>query len=175
MNQNVTPAITLSQQTRDQIDHWVAKFPAGKQRSAVIMALRLAQDEHSYLTEPVMHSVADYLAIPKAYIYEVATFYTMYHLEPHGRYVIGICDSISCVLCGAKQLTEYVESALGVKVGQTTEDGMFTLKYVECLAACCGAPAILVNDHHYHENMTTEKVDALLAVLRNKEDEDDIT
>jgi NADH-quinone oxidoreductase subunit E len=156
----------LSDASKKNIDSWVAKFPEGKQRSALIMALRIAQDEHGHLTEPLMQEVADYLSLPKAYVYEVATFYTMYRLEPHGKYTIGICDSISCMLCGAKQLTTYTEKKLGIKVGETTKDGMFTLKHVECLAACCAAPAVLVNDNLYHENMSPDKIDSLIDYLR---------
>lgn len=158
-------SIFLSDESKQKIDTWVAKFPEGKQRSALIMALRIAQDEHGYLTEPLMQAVADYLDLPKAYVYEVATFYTMYKLEPHGKYTIAICDSISCMLCGAKQLMAYTENKLGIRVGETTKDGMFTLKHAECLAACCAAPAVLVNDNLYHENMTPEKIDSLVDFL----------
>lgn len=156
----------LSETSQKQIDSWVNKFPEGKQRSALIMALRIAQDEHGHLTEPLMQEVADYLSLPKAYVYEVATFYTMYRLEPHGKYTIGICDSISCMLCGAKSLLEYTEKLLKIKVGETTKDGMFTLKHVECLAACCGAPAVLVNDNIYHESMTAESMKTLIEFLK---------
>lgn len=156
----------LSAEAKKAIDTWVAKFPPGKQRSALIMALRIVQDEHGHLTEEHMQSVADYLSLPKAYVFEVATFYTMYRLEPHGKYTIGICDSISCMLCGAKDLIKFTENLLGIKVGETTPDGMFTLKHVECLAACCAAPAVLVNDNIYHENMNSEKIQSLINFLR---------
>ena len=168
MTNHNSKTLSLSNESQKKIDSWIAKFPKDKKRSAVIMALRIAQNEHGHLSEDVMHLVADYLALPKAYIYEVATFYTMYRLEPVGKFVVGVCDSISCALCGAKALTEHFEKKLDIKVGETTSDGMFTLQHVECLAACCGAPAVLVNEHHYHEQMTPEKADVLLQVLRDK-------
>lgn len=161
----------LSEQSRAAIDTWVAKFPKGKERSALIMALRIAQDEHGHLTDELMQAVADYLELPKAYVFEVATFYTMYRHQAHGTYTIGICDSISCMLCGAKDLIAHTEQLLGIKVGETTKDGMFTLKHVECLAACCGAPAVLVNDNIYHENVSPAAMDNLISVLRAKASE----
>ncbi len=164
--QNTT--FLLSDASKQEIDSWVAKFPADKKRSAVIMALRIAQNQHGHLAQNVMHAVAAYLDLPRAYVYEVSTFYTMYRLEPVGRYVIGVCDSISCALCGAVALTKHFEARLGIAVGETTSDGMFTLQHVECLAACCSAPAVLVNEHHYHDNMTPEKADVLLEVLKDK-------
>lgn len=159
----------LSNDAKNAIDTWVEKFPKDKQRSALIMALRIAQDEHGHLTEDLMQAVAEYLNLPKAYVFEVATFYTMYRLEPHGKYTIGICDSISCMLCGAKDLVAETEKMLGIKVGETTADGMFTLKHVECLAACCAAPAVLVNDNIYHNDMNVEKMQALIAFLKEGE------
>ena len=157
----------LSKDSKQEINKWLEKFPKDKRRSAVIMALRIAQDEHGHLSEELMQEVADYVEIPKAYVYEVATFYTMYRLEPHGKYTIAICDSISCMLCGSKQLLAYTEKKLGIKVGETTPDGIFTLKNAECLAACCAAPAVLVNDNIYHDNMTPDKMDNLIDFLKN--------
>lgn len=168
MNETAQEKFALTAESQKAIDSWVAKFPEDKKRSAVIMALRIAQNQYGHLSQEVMHSVADYLALPRAYVYEVSTFYTMYRLAPVGKYVIGVCDSISCALCGAAALTKHFEKRLGIAVGETTADGMFTLQHVECLAACCGAPAVLVNEHHYHDGMTPEKADALLDVLKDK-------
>lgn len=157
----------ISSKSKEIIDSWVNKFPKGKQRSAVIMALRTVQDEHGHLTENLMEAVASYLSIPKAYVFEVATFYTMYRLEPHGKYTIAICDSISCMLCGSKSLLAKTEDILGIKVGETTKDGMFTLKNAECLAACCSAPAVLVNDNIYHDDMNADKMQSLIDFLKD--------
>lgn len=145
------------------IDVWVAKFPAGKQKSALLMALRIVQDEYNYLTQDLMDEVASYLSLPAVAVYEVASFYSMYRLKPVGKYHIKVCNSISCKLCGSEDITKYIENKLAIKVGQTTEDGKFTLDFAECLAACCAAPALIINDKHYCDNITPEKIDELFA------------
>jgi NADH-quinone oxidoreductase subunit E len=156
----------LSEHVRAEIDRWVAKFPEGKQRSAVIAALHAAQHEnHNYLTTEIMDAVAGYLGLEPIQVYEVAEFYSMFETQPVGRHSVSICTNISCMLRGADDIVEHVESRLGIKVGESTPDGRIFLKREEeCLAACCGAPMMMV-DHHYHENLTPEKVDELLAKL----------
>lgn len=158
----------LSEQTRGVIDHWRAKFPQGMEgrRSAVIQALVAAQDQNNgYLTEELMDAVADYLELPPVWVYEVATFYSMLETRPVGRNSISICTNISCMLCGADKVVNYVEDKLGIRMGETTPDGRIFLKIEEeCVAACVGAPMMIVNGH-YHENLTEEKIDQILDGL----------
>jgi NADH-quinone oxidoreductase subunit E len=160
----------LSAHVRAEIDHWVAKFPEGRQRSAVIAALHAAQHEnHGSLTTAIMDAVAAYLDLAPIEVYEVAAFYSMFETKPVGRHSISVCTNISCMLRGADGILEHVERRLGVQAGESTADGKFYLKREEeCLAACCGGPMMMV-DHVYHENLTTAKVDAVLdAVVRDK-------
>ncbi|MFU8877424.1 MAG: NADH-quinone oxidoreductase subunit NuoE, partial [Wenzhouxiangellaceae bacterium] len=152
----------LSEQTRTAIDRWRAKFPEGIEgrRSAVIQALVAAQHQNGgYLTEELMDAVADYLELPPVWVYEIASFYSMLETKPVGRNSISICTNISCMLCGADKVVNYVEDKLGIKMGETTPDGRIFLKIEEeCVAACTGAPMMIVNGH-YHENLTEEKID----------------
>ena len=158
----------LSAHAREVIDRWVAKFPEGRQRSAVIAALREVQhDNGGYLTPRLMDAVAAYLGLPRVQVYEVATFYSMFETEAVGRHSISVCTNISCMLCGGERVLEYVEAKLGIKVGQSTPDGKFFLKQEEeCLAACDGAPMMMV-DHIYHENLTPEKIDKILEGIES--------
>ena len=156
----------LSGHVREEIDRWKARFPEDRQRSAVIGALHAVQHENDgYLTAELMNGVADYLDLPTIHVYEVATFYSMFQTKPVGRNNVAICTNVSCMLRGADDLLDHVENKLGIKVGESTEDGRIYLKREEeCLAACCGAPMMMVN-HHYHEKLTTEKVDEILDGL----------
>ena len=156
----------LSDHVREEIDSWTARFPEGKQRSAVLSALHAVQHENSgYLTAEHLNAVADYLSLPTIHVYEVATFYSMFQTKPVGRHNVAICTNISCMLRGADDIVEHVESKLGVSLGESTEDGRIYLKQEEeCLAACCGAPMMMV-DHKYHEDLTREKVDQILDAL----------
>jgi NADH-quinone oxidoreductase subunit E len=157
----------LSEHTREEIDHWVAKFPPGRQRSAVLSALRAAQHQNNgYLTPELMDAVADYLKLPPIQVYEVAGFYSMYELHPCGRHHVSICTNISCMLRGGKELLAHAEKKLGIKVGQSSPDGRIFLKQEEeCLAACTGAPMMMV-DHVFHEYLTPESVDKVLDDLK---------
>ena len=156
----------LSDHVRSEIDHWVAKFPEGRQRSAVIAALQAVQHENQgYLTTELMDAVAEYLDLPPIQVYEVATFYSMFETKPVGRHCISVCTNISCMLCGSDEIVDYLEKKLDTKLGESTEDGRFYLKKEEeCLAACCGAPMMMV-DHVYHEDLTPEKIDEILEGL----------
>ncbi|MGD9387686.1 MAG: NAD(P)H-dependent oxidoreductase subunit E [Gammaproteobacteria bacterium] len=156
----------LSSHVREEIDRWVARFPEGRQRSAVLAALRAAQHENDgYLTPELMDGVAAYLDLPPVQVYEVATFYSMFETEPCGRHHVSICTNVSCMLRGGDELLRHAERKLGIKVGESTPDGrVFLKKEEECLAACCGAPMMMV-DHVYHENLTPEKVDEILEGL----------
>jgi len=156
----------LSEHVREEIDQWKSRFPEDRQRSAVIGALHAVQHENDgYLTPELMDAVADYLQLPSIQVYEVATFYSMFQTKPVGRHNVAICTNVSCMLRGADDLVEHVESRLGVKLGESTEDGRIYLKREEeCLAACCGAPMMMV-DHKYYENLTKEQVDEILDGL----------
>jgi NADH-quinone oxidoreductase subunit E len=161
------PTSVLSAHTLKEIDHWVARFPPGRQRSAVLSALRAAQEQnHGYLTPELMDAVAGYLQLPPIQVYEVASFYSMFATHPCGRHHVSICTNISCMLRGAEELVAHVEQRLGIRLGESTADGRIFLKQEEeCLAACTGAPMMMV-DHVYHENLTTETVDRILDELR---------
>ncbi|MED5534682.1 MAG: NADH-quinone oxidoreductase subunit NuoE [Pseudomonadota bacterium] len=156
----------LSKQVCREIDHWVAKFPKERKRSAVISALQAVQHENQgFLTQDLMDAVAEYLDLPPIQVYEVATFYSMFETDPVGRHCISVCTNISCMLCGSDEIVGYLEKKLDVKLGESTEDGKFYLKREEeCLAACCGAPMMMVN-HDYHENLTPQKIDEILEEL----------
>lgn len=157
---------TLSAHLREEIDHLVAKFPAGRQRSAVIGALHAAQHENGgWLTQELMEGVAEYLGLPAVQVFEVASFYSMFETKPVGRHSISVCTNISCMLCGGEAILAHVEKRLGISVGESTPDGKFYLKKEEeCLAACTGAPMMMV-DHRFFENLTPAKVDEILDSL----------
>jgi NADH-quinone oxidoreductase subunit E len=157
----------LSAATRAEIDHWVAKFPPGRQRSAVLSALRAAQEQnHGYLTPALMDAVAVQLQLPPIQVYEVASFYSMFATQPCGRHHVSVCTNISCMLRGAEELQAHVERKLGIRVGQSSADGRIFLKREEeCLAACTGAPMMMV-DHVYYENLTPERADQILDALK---------
>jgi len=154
----------LTGSMQKEIDHWVAKFPVEQKQSAVLSALNAVQDEHGWLPRNALDAVADYLEMPAIAVYEVATFYTMYHLMPVGRNVIYFCTNISCMLCGAEKIEGYLKKKLGVGFNETTPDGQFTLKEVECLGACVGAPVMQVN-RDYYENVTAEVIDEVITKL----------
>ena len=158
----------LSAHVREEIDRWVARFPPGRQRSAVISALHAAQHENGgYLTTELMDAVAAYLDLAPIHVYEVATFYSMFETRPCGRHSISVCTNISCMLRGSGEIVEYIEKKLGIRTGESTADGKFYLKREEeCLAACCGAPMMMV-DHVYHEDLTTESVDRILDAVED--------
>ena len=157
----------LSKHAREIIDAWVKKYPEGRQRSAVFAALGEVQHENNgYLTVPLMDAVADYLGLEPIKVYEVASFYSMFETKPVGRHSISVCTNISCMLRGADDIVAHMERKLGVKTGESTKDGRIYLKCEEeCLAACAGAPMMMV-DHKYHENLTPEKVDQILEGLK---------
>jgi NADH-quinone oxidoreductase subunit E len=150
---------------RQQIDVWVAKYPIGQAQSAVIPALHILQDANEgWLSKPLMDALAVYLDMPAISVYEVATFYSMYELEPVGKNKISVCTNISCQLCGSDEIVDHLKTRLGIGFGETTDDGKVTLKEVECLGACCGAPMLQLN-RDYHENLTVDKIDNLLDGL----------
>jgi len=156
----------LSAHVKGEIEHWKTRFPADRQRSAVISALHAVQHENNgYVTAEHMNAVAEYLELPAIQVYEVATFYSMFQTKEVGRNEVAICTNISCMLRGADNIVEHVEKKLGIMLGESTADGrIFLKKEEECIAACCGAPAMMVN-HKYHENVTLEQVDEILNGL----------
>ena len=155
----------LTPQTISVIDHWVKKFPVDKKRSAVLAALTATQKQNGgWLTAELMNAVATYLEIPECWAYEVATFYDMYDLEPVGKHKIRVCTNVSCMLRGCDKIVDHLKTRLGVEWGETTKDGLFTLKESECLAACSNAPMLQVGVD-YHVDLTPEKVDKILDDL----------
>ncbi|HVC00575.1 MAG TPA: NAD(P)H-dependent oxidoreductase subunit E [Steroidobacteraceae bacterium] len=160
-------SVELSAPLREEIDRWVAKFPPDRKRSAVISALHAAQHEnHGHLTIPIMDAIAAYLDLPPVQVYEVAGFYSMFETHPVGRHHLSVCTNISCMLRGGEEVLAHIERKLGIKVGESTPDGRIFLKCEEeCLAACTGAPMMMV-DHVYHENLTPEKIDGVLDALK---------
>ena len=152
---------------RKEIEKYKKRFPKKRQRSAIIAALHVVQHENNgFLTAELMSNVADYLNLPAIQVYEVATFYSMFQTQPVGRHNIAICTNISCMLNGAEEIVSHVQTNLGIKLGESTEDGRIYLKKEEeCLAACCGAPMMMV-DHEYHENLTLDKIDKILKDLK---------
>jgi NADH-quinone oxidoreductase subunit E len=158
--------MALSSHVREEIDRWVTKFPEGRQRSAVIAALHAAQHENKgFLTAEIMNAVAAYLHLAPIEVYEVAAFYSMFETKPVGEHSISVCTNISCILRGSAEIVEHIENRLGIRTGESTADGRFYLKREEeCLAACCGAPMMMV-DHVYYENLTTAKVDEILDAI----------
>jgi NADH-quinone oxidoreductase subunit E len=163
----VGKAKLLDEHTRHEIDHWVAKFPPGRHRSATIAALHAAQHQNrGHLTQDLMEAVAEYLALPPIQVQEVANFYSMFEVHPCGRHHVSVCTNISCMLNGSDAIVDYVEKKLGIKTGESTPDGRIFLKREEeCLAACTGAPMMMV-DEVFHENLTPDKIDQVLDALK---------
>ncbi|HEU4663041.1 MAG TPA: NADH-quinone oxidoreductase subunit NuoE [Dokdonella sp.] len=164
---DVDPLVALNAHTREHIDHWVAKFPPDRKRSALIQGLWAAQEQNGgHLTDELITAVTKYLGLPPVWGYEVATFYSMFETNPVGRHNVAICTNISCWLNGAEDIVRHCEARYGIKLGESSADGRIYLKKEEeCLAACCGAPMMVVNGH-YHENLTIEKVDRILDELK---------
>ena len=158
--------MTLSVESLAQIDREVAKYPAEQKQSAIMSALRIAQMEKGWLANETIEFVAQYLGMPTIAAYEVATFYNMYNMAPIGKYKISLCTNLSCTLMGALEIGRHLENRLGVGLGQTTEDGRFTLQEGECMGACGDAPLCLINNHRMESFLTAEKVDKLLDELK---------
>jgi NADH-quinone oxidoreductase subunit E len=166
MSSQTGTAALISAEARAQIDAWLEKYPGDQRQSVVLHALHVVQLQNGgWVSRELMDAVAEYLGMPRIRVYEVGTFYSMVELEPVGRHMVALCTNISCMLCGAESLVEHVERKLGIRLGETTPDGRITLKKEEeCLAACAAGPMMTV-DGHYHEQLTPEKVDAILDGL----------
>ncbi|MCI0508315.1 MAG: NADH-quinone oxidoreductase subunit NuoE [Gammaproteobacteria bacterium] len=155
----------ISRESYAAIDKWIAKYPAENRQAAVIPALHIIQNANNgYLTRVLMDELAQYLGMPEIAVYEVASFYSMFEHKPVGKHKISICTNISCMLLGSEEILKHLENKFGIKPGQTTPDGKFTIKEVECLGACVGAPMCLIG-REYHEHLTPEKIDAILEKL----------
>ncbi|MHB8743242.1 MAG: NADH-quinone oxidoreductase subunit NuoE [Sulfuricaulis sp.] len=168
MTQQIQPVSkigSLSAASRAEIDRWIAKYPPDRKQSAVMAALSIAQTQNGgWLSVDLIEAVAEYLEMAPIAVEEVATFYTMYDLKPVGRYKIYVCTNISCQLNGSDRIMKHLQQRLGIKPGETTAGGKFTLKEAECLAACGGAPMMMIGNAYY-ENLTPEKVDEILNKL----------
>ena len=150
---------------RAEIDEWISKYPPEWKQSAVMAALRIVQDANGgSLTNELMDDVAAYLDMPPIAVYEVATFYSMYELKPVGKHKICVCTNVSCMINDVDKLVEHLEERLDIKMGGTTADGRFTLKEVECLGACGGAPMMQIG-RQYYESLTPELIDSILDGL----------
>ena len=147
----------------------VGRYPEGKQKSALLPILHLVQAEYGWLSTDAMDKVAAYLGIKSIEVYEVATFYTMYFLEPKGKYTLEVCRTGPCCLVGAERIMTHIEKKLGIKENEVTPDGLFSWRGVECLAACGYGPVLQIGpEYTFYENLTEEGVDQLIETLRNK-------
>ena len=159
--------MTFSQEKLNRVNEIISHYPQGKQKSALLPVLHLAQEEFGgWLDTPVMDYVASLLSIEPIEVYEVATFYSMYNLKPVGKYLFEVCHTGPCMVNGSDNIIDYIKQKLNIKVGETTTDGVFTLKTVECLGACGYAPMMQLGNN-YREHLTKEKVDAIVEECRN--------
>ena len=156
----------LSTEALKKIDCELAKYPEDQRRSAIMSALRIAQNQHGWLSNELIEYVANYLQIPPIQALEVATFYGMYDLKPVGKYKLTVCTNLPCALSGGVDAAEYLKKRLGIGFGETTKDGMYTLKEGECMGACGDAPVILVNNHKMCSFMTVDAIEKKLAELQ---------
>ena len=155
----------LSASVIKEIEHWLAKFPSDKRESAIIPALMAAQQDNAgHLTNEIIEAVAKYIGMPKIAAYEVVSFYTMFEQSPVGKHKISVCTNIACKLRGSDDIVKHLEESLQTKLGETTQDGKFTLREVQCLGACVNAPMFQLDDD-YHENLTPQKVDEIINKL----------
>ena len=156
-------AFEFTTENKRKFDEILTRYPV--QRAAMLPALWLAQQQHGWISHEVMEYVGSLLSLSPAKVYETVTFYTMFHLKPIGRHHFQVCRTLPCQLMGAEGITSHLEKKLGVKLGETSADGRYTLSEVECLGSCGTAPMLQLNDD-YHENLTAEKLDALIASLK---------
>ena len=158
--------VTFSAEMMAKVSEVIASYPEGKHKSALIRILHLVQSEKGWVSTPSMDKVAEILNILPIEVYEVATFYTMFHLEPVGKYVFEVCHTGPCMLVGSDNIIDYIKNKLEINVGETTEDGYFTLKTAECLGGCGYGP-LLQCKYKFHEHLTTERVDELISEYRS--------
>lgn len=156
----------FSEERLKKVDEIIARYPQGRQKSALIPVLHLAQEQFGWLSSETMDYVASLLKLEPIEVYEVATFYSMYNLKPVGKYLFEVCQTGPCMIKGCDDIIAYIGDKLGIKPGETTSDGLFTLKTVECLGACGYAPMMQLGKH-FREHLTKEKVDAIIEECRN--------
>src|ERR1700759_1324746 len=158
--------VQFSEEKLQQVNELISHYPEGKQKSALLPLLHIAQDEFgNWLDVPVMDYVASLLKIEPIEVYEVATFYSMYNMKPVGKYMFEVCQTGPCMLNGSDQIIDYIKEKLNIGIGETTTDGMFTLKVVECLGACGYAPMMQMGKY-YREHLTKEKIDKIIEECR---------
>jgi NADH-quinone oxidoreductase subunit E len=163
-----TETVKFSAEALAECHKIIKRYPAGKQKSALLPILHIAQAENEgWLSAATMDKVAEIIGIKPVEVYEVASFYSMYNLKPVGKCVLEVCRTVPCWLNGAEELVAYLEKKLNIKAGETTKDGLFTIKTVECLGSCGTAP-MLQCGANYHENLTNEKTDALIEKLKSE-------
>lgn len=162
--------VTFSSALLASFDEIVKRYPSGKQKSALLPILHVVQAEFGWTSVSVMDKVAEYLQIEPIEVYEVASFYSMYFLQPKGKYVLEVCRTGPCCLVGAEKIMNHIENKLGVKEGEVTPDGLFSWRGVECLAACGFAPVLQIGpEYTFYENLTEQSVDKLIDDLKNKQ------
>lgn len=159
----------ISEATRARFDREVAKYPADQKQSAVMACLAIVQQEQGHVTPESEQQIADYLGMPAIAVHEVTTFYNMYNQRPVGRYKLNVCTNLPCQLRGGQHALHHLEQRLGVEMGETTADGLFTLQQTECLGACADAPVMLVNDRTMCSFMSNDKLDQLVEGLKKAE------
>lgn len=156
----------IADSVKQEIDHWLSKYPEEQRRSAIVPALTLVQEQNQgWLSQEAMTAVADYLQVPAIYVYELATFYDMYELKPMGKHKIAVCTNLSCQLRGSEEIVAHLKKRLGVGLGETTADGQISLRSAECLADCDNAPMCQVDDKKCHGHLTPDSIDKLLEEL----------
>jgi NADH-quinone oxidoreductase subunit E len=156
----------LTIQSLEKIDIELAKYPKEQNRSAIMAALRIAQEEHGWLSTQLIEYVAKYIKIPPVQALEVATFYNMYNLKPVGKYKINICTNLPCALGGGVNVAEYLKTKLGIGFNETTSDGKYTLVEGECMGACGDAPVLIINNHKLCSHMTIDAIEKKLMELQ---------
>ena len=156
----------ISESTRVRFDKEVAKYPAEQKQSAVMACLSIVQQEQGYVSAESEKAIADYLGMPAIAVHEVTTFYNMYNQRPVGKFKLNVCTNLPCQLRGGQEALHHLEQRLGVEMGETTADGLFTLQQSECLGACADAPAMLVNDRSMCSFMSKDKLDQLIEGLK---------
>ena len=159
----------ISEATKARFAREVAKYPSDQKQSAVMACLSIVQQEQGYVSEASEAVIADYLGMPQIAVHEVTTFYNMYNQHPVGKYKLNVCTNLPCLLRDGGKALEHLEHKLGISMGETTQDGLFTLQQCECLGACADAPVMLVNDRHMCSFMGNDKLDQLVDSLRAAE------
>jgi len=168
-------SVSFDEETMKTIRGLISRYPEGRQKSALLPILHIAQEKFGgYLTVDIMDYVASILNLSLIEVYEVATFYSMFYLEPMGKYVLEVCHTGPCAICGGEEVLQHIKDYLHIETGETTPDRMFTLKEVECLGTCGSAPSMQINTEFY-EHMTSAQVEKVIENLRQKSEEEGTT